>query len=129
MSLGDEPHVGIFWWAPEGPGVLVTDRTPLTEAEPYGDFLTHPAGHFEVWEDWRRLGVLGLRRRRLPPAIASTEYETFPRGRIVFHGPTQTFWIYADGRLQVPAVIKEIKAAFGLNDANSVVKSDSHYRT
>jgi hypothetical protein len=109
--------------------VLVTDRTSLSSAEPYGDFLTHPAGHFEVWEAWRRLGRDGLRSRGLPAAIASTEYETFPRGRIVFHGPTQTFWIYADRRLQVPAIIGEIKAAFGLIAAAAVVKSDSHYRT
>ena len=28
---------------------LVTDLTPLADAEPYGDFLTHPRGHAEVW--------------------------------------------------------------------------------
>ena len=129
MSLEDKTCVGIFWWAPEGSGVLVTDRTPLSAAELYGDFLTHPAGHFDVWETWRRLGVHGLRRRGLPGLIASTEYETFPRGRIVFHAPTRTFWIYADRRLQRPAIIAQIKTAFGLEAAEAIVKSDSHYRT
>lgn len=36
------PSVGIVWGVRDraGPLVLVTDRTPLAEAEPYGDFLT-----------------------------------------------------------------------------------------
>lgn len=53
-------------------------------AEPYGDFLTHSQGHFEVWEGWQRLGPAGLARRGLPAAIACREYDEFPRGRIVF---------------------------------------------
>jgi hypothetical protein len=32
-----EPHVGIFWLLD---GTLLTDSTPLGEAEPYGDHLT-----------------------------------------------------------------------------------------
>lgn len=41
------PAVGIFWRVG---GVLVLDRSPLAEAEPYGDCLTHAAGHYERWE-------------------------------------------------------------------------------
>lgn len=50
--------------------MLVTDLTPLAEAEPYGAFLTHPRGHYEVWEGWRRLGPAGLARRGLPVLVA-----------------------------------------------------------
>lgn len=42
-----EPCVGIFWRVG---GVLVVDRSTLAEAEPYGDPLTHAAGHYERWE-------------------------------------------------------------------------------
>jgi len=33
---------------------LLIDSTSLAEAEPYGDFLTHPRGHYEVWSRWQR---------------------------------------------------------------------------
>lgn len=53
-----------------GPLLLVTGRTPLTAAETYGNFLTHPRGHHAAWEGWRRLGPAGLARRGLPTVIA-----------------------------------------------------------
>lgn len=37
-----ESCVGIFWSVD---GVLVVDRMDLAEAEPYGEYLTHPVGH------------------------------------------------------------------------------------
>jgi hypothetical protein len=42
---GPEPHVGIFWLLD---GTLLTDSTPLDQAEPYGDHLTHPRSHIDV---------------------------------------------------------------------------------
>jgi hypothetical protein len=35
----EEPRVGIFWLIDGKP---LIDSTPLGEAEPYGDHLTHP---------------------------------------------------------------------------------------
>lgn len=40
-SREKEPFVGIFWVID---GRLVIDSTPLSEAEPYGDHLTHARG-------------------------------------------------------------------------------------
>lgn len=59
--------VGIVWRITDGPKTLrlVTDLTPLSQAEPYGDCLTHPAGHYDLWEDRRRLGPAGLAVNRL----------------------------------------------------------------
>ena len=51
------PAVGIFWRVN---GVLVIDRSTLDEAEPYGDCLTHAAGHYERWQEWQALGVARL---------------------------------------------------------------------
>ena len=124
------PSVGIFWSVPEGGyTVLVTDRTPLPEAEIYGDCLTHPRGHHEVWEAWRRLGATVLRRRGLPPAIARHEYEAFPRGRVVYMRGPALFTLYADRRLQRPETIDELVRLFGLAGEHHVVHSDAHYRT
>lgn len=125
------PNVGIFWGVRDqaGPLVLVTDRTFLAEAEPYGDFLTHPSGHCEVWEHWRRLGTAGLSKRGLPNLIAWHEYEHFPRGRIVFDTKTNCFTLYADRRLQAPKILARVLCAFGLDPARCVIRSDLHYRS
>lgn len=124
------PSVGIFWGVPEGGRtVLVTDRTPLSEAETYGDCLTHPRGHHEVWEAWRRLGATALRRRGLPPVIASHEYEVFPRGRVVFMRGHGLFTLYADRRLQRPETIAELVELFALAGQRHAMRSDAHYRT
>ncbi|RVU14215.1 hypothetical protein EOE48_24220 [Methylobacterium oryzihabitans] len=125
-----EPSVGIFWGVPDGGRtVLVTDHTPLTEAEVYGDCLTHPRGHHEVWEAWRKLGATALRRCGLPPAIVSHEYEAFPRGRVVYMREPALFTLYADRRLQRPETIADILQLFGLNGQTHTVRSDAHYRT
>ena len=125
------PCVGIVWGIADGgnPLRLVTDLTPLAQAETYGDSLTHPAGHHDVWEGWRRLGPAGLARNGLPTLIAWHEYEHFPRGRIVFDTGTGRFTLYADRKLQAPSVAGAILHAFGLDPGLCDVRSDSHYRT
>ena len=128
---GEAPHVGIFWGVRDGPAALriVTDLTLLADAESYGDFLTHPSGHYEVWEAWRRLGPAGLASRKLPPTIAWHEYEHFPRGRVVYHCPTARFTVYADRALQGNAVMTRILDAFQLRRAQCDFRSDAHYRS
>lgn len=127
-------RVGIFWGIRSSASaskkfVIVTDETTLDSAEPYDKFLTHPRGHYDVWETWQRLGVSGLKRRRLPEAIAWREYEDFPRGRIVFDTQAARFTVYADKRLQNEEAMSDILATFGLTDASYVIESDAHYRS
>jgi hypothetical protein len=123
--------VGIVWSVRDGSGPrqLVIDSTPLVEAEPYGDFLTHPRGHYEVWEGWRRLGLSGLASRRLPTVIAWHEYEHFPRGRVVFDTRSRRFTLYADRKLQGSAMLVRMLSLFGLDPVLCAVRSDPHYRT
>ena len=124
------PCVGIVWGVRDngGPFLLVTERTPLGRAEAYGEFLTHPRGHYEVWEGWRRLGPAGLARRGLPALIAWHEYEQFPRGRVVFSKTTGRFTLYADRALQARAVLRRVLCAFGLEPGRCAVRPDPHYR-
>jgi hypothetical protein len=121
------PAVGIFWRVD---GVLVVDRSTLDEGDPYGDCLTHAAGHYERWQEWQALGMTRLTALGYPSRIAWTEYDQWPRGRIVYQTATQRFVLYADRRLQQPALIDALKTAFGLEDAKVkvIVRSDSHYR-
>jgi hypothetical protein len=120
-----QPSIGIFWRVNS---VLVIDRSILDEGEPYGDCITHAAGHYERWEDWRAQGAEQLRASGFPDRIASTEYDEWPRGRIVYETLAQRFVLYADRRLQTPGVIDALKTAFGLHEAKVIVMSDPHYR-
>ncbi|MGB8900757.1 MAG: hypothetical protein WCC90_16630 [Methylocella sp.] len=121
------PSVGIFWRVN---GVLVIDRSTLDEAEPYGEFITHAAGHYERWQEWQELGGARLVAKGYPDRISSTEYDQWPRGRIVYETPMRRFVIYADRRLQKPDIIGALKTAFGLTESELIVtiRSDSHYR-
>jgi hypothetical protein len=80
------PAVGIFWRVD---GVIVIDRSTLDEAEPYGDSLTHAAGHYERWQEWQALGVARLTVLGYPGRIVWTEYDQWPRGRIVYQTATR----------------------------------------
>ena len=124
-------NVGIVWGIRDGAGslLLVTDCMSLAKAEPYGNFLTHPRGHYEVWEGWRQLGAAGLARQGLPNLIAWHEYEHFPRGRVVFDTTIQRFTLYADRKLQAPGVLHEVLCAFDLDPTRCAVRSDPHYQS
>ena len=89
--------------------------------------LTRPAttsagssGGSSARRAWRRLG--------LPRQIAATEYDEWPRGRIVYEKPARRFIIYADPRLQAPDIMAAVKTAFGLDHLEAIVRSDLHYR-
>lgn len=120
-----EPAVGIFWRVS---ATLIVDRTPLSRAELYGDCLTHGPGHYESWEAWRQLGPRRLRELGYPAAILNTEYDDWPRGRVVHEVPRRQFVLYADRRLQQPATLAALRTAFGLDAAAVVVRGDPHYR-
>jgi hypothetical protein len=87
--------------------------------------MTHAAGHYERW---KRLGSAQLVVLGYPQRISWTEYDDWPRGRIVYQKPARRFIIYADLRLQKPDVDDALKIAFGLNNAEELVMSDAHYR-
>ena len=119
------PAVGIFWRLDN---VLVIDRSPLAEAEAYGDCLTHAAGHYERWLEWQALGGTALASMGYPTCIAFTEYDEWPRGRIVYERPKRRFVMYADRRLRGVDAIAALKVAFGLQEASVLVTGDPHYQ-
>ena len=122
--------VGIFWRVPTANGPkLVSHVVSLADADEYGDFLTHPTGHYEIWEGWRATGAAALKQIGLPTEITTTEYEDHPRGRVVFDRHADRFVIYADRRLQKAAIIADIKDCFAITGKASIVRSDSHYVT
>ena len=130
VTLSDS-FVGIFWAVQEegSSAVLLDHRCPISEAEPYGDMLTCPHGHYEVWEEWRKNA--GANRSGLNCLIATDEYEEWPRGRIVYSAPHEHFVLYADAQiLSRPDLLAIIYERFGLTADRTQVtepKRDSHY--
>jgi len=116
QSRKKEPHVGIFWVVN---GNLLIDSTALSEAEPYGDHLTHPRSHIDVWEQWRLSG-------RVPE---EAEYEEFPRGRVMFNTKTRRFRLLADRCiLRDKSMVSTIMRAMNLPSKNTDRGTDAHYR-
>lgn len=128
-NIAEQPSVGIFWgMATSERWVLINEMTTLADSEDYGDFLTYPSGHFEIWEPLTRMPLSQLELSNLPALILGKEYEDFPRGRVVFNKPNRLFTIYADRRLQHPAIIQAVCRACCLATQTYVVRSDEHYR-
>ena len=112
----EEPRVGIFWLIDGKP---LIDSTPLSQAEPYGDHLTHPRGHAEVWEQYQRVGT----------APSDMEYEESPRGRVIYHTKTRRFTFLADPCiLKDKSMVSTIMSAMNLPNKSTDKGTDAHYR-
>jgi hypothetical protein len=125
------PSVGIFWGIAEVTNqlALLTQRTTLLQAEPYGDFLTHPNGHYEVWEQLNELPLKVFRTHNLPEQIRMHEYEFYPRGRVVYEIEQKRFFLYLDSKLATESFVAAAKRWFCLADERVAVRFDEHYRT
>lgn len=123
--------VGIFWGvpSPRDTWTILVDSTTLADAEPYGDFLTHPQGHYEIWSTWQKPRRSPTTDMSIVSAIRDHEYEYFPRGRIVYHTKDRLFIVYADRRLQQNPTITAIAEKFGLMPGSFIVRADEHYRS
>jgi hypothetical protein len=112
----EEPQVGIFWVVR---GNLLIDSTALSHAEPYGDNLTHPRGHVEVWEQFQQKGLV----------FPEMEYEEHPRGRVMFNAKTKRFLLLADRCiLRDEKVVRKIMTRMNLPRKTTDRGTDEHYR-
>jgi hypothetical protein len=111
-----KPQVGIFWLVKNR---LLIDSSPLDQAEPYGEHLTHPRSHIDVWTQFQRIG-------KVPH---ESEYEEFPRGRVMHHLASGEFTILADKCiLDRKELVSEIKKTLHLPVKKTKIGSDPHYR-
>ncbi|RUV98960.1 MULTISPECIES: hypothetical protein [unclassified Mesorhizobium] len=122
--------VGFFWIVPNRPGedAILGDGIELTNAETYGEALTHPGGHYEFWENMKARGPAWLRARNVSGALLSTEYEDWPRGRVNFFPKTNRFLLLADPRIMTTSRIDLVRAMFELGDLDVDIDRDGHYR-
>jgi len=110
-----EPSVGIFWLVRDK---LLFDTTPLSRAEPYGDHLTHPRSHIKTWKQFQQIGQ----------APRESEYEEYPRGRVMYHPSPDEFTILADQCiLSRKDLMAQIKKELQL-PKNTKTGTDLHYK-
>ena len=105
---------------------LLVASCHLSEAEPYGDFLTYAPGHYETWQRWRGSRELSAPARAV---VRAYEYEEWPRGRIVFDTINHQFVLYADRQLIGEARVEEICRQFDIPIFGTRVERDAHYRS
>lgn len=110
-----EPLVGIFWLVGDR---LIIDASLLSEAESYGDCLTHRTSHIDFWAEQQRLGTV-------PRDI---EYEENPRGRVTVNAKAHEFYLLADRCiLKDKVTVAKIRREMRL-PANTIMETDLHYR-
>ncbi len=103
------PSIGLFWavTGPDGRICLLTYPCALADAEPFGECLTSPAGHYETCQGWRR-------GRPKPPLTLLTP---------------DRFVVYADRQLLTPSWLAQVMAHFHLPPKRTTARSDLHYRS
>lgn len=110
-----EPRVGIVFLVR---GQVFLESTPLSEAEVHAGCKDHEGGHAQFWKEL-------LANRAIP---VGSEYDEYPRGRIVYHLATQRFAMmldrcFQDHRDVVTTIIESLYLP-----ADRVYESDdSHY--
>jgi len=110
-----KPRLGIFWLVY---GKLLIDSAPVSECEKYGDNLNFSGSHIAVWEQWRQAGK----------APAESEYEEYPRGRVMCDIRTKKFTLLADRCiLKRKDLIVTIKDELHL-PKKTTLGTDPHYR-
>jgi|SRR5215469_14043125 len=108
------PEVGIFWVIDEDP---LIDGTPLNEAGERLDFF-EPKGHSQTWPVYQRVGVVPR----------NSDYQDYPRGRVVYDKETRSFTLFADKCiLKNESMVQKILSDFRLPPQTKTA-SDPLYR-
>ena len=126
MSSNLSASVGPFWFIRTDSGVILIARPcPLGDAETYGDFLTGPDGHYNLWEGWRT----GQAPEGLTSIVRDFEYEEWPRGRVVFNFVRNVFILYGDKQIFKHKLQHRVLEHFGIATAQVEFSSDGHYQS
>lgn len=109
------PHVGIIFVVDDR---ILTESTPASEGEVYGDFVNHVNGHPDFWSRLQADGQVSQYE----------EYQSVPRGRAVVNRLSGRPTLYLDKCIsKKPALVREIKRRLHL-PASVEVLADLHYR-
>jgi hypothetical protein len=122
--------VGPFWVVEEaGRSTIIALAVPLDRADAYGNMLTVDTGHLEHWSRLARRGAGALRAGGIPTAPDRSEYEEWPRGRVLFDRAALRFVVRADSQLHQPHFVRLIAGHFRIEATAATVLPDDHYRS
>jgi hypothetical protein len=115
LRVAGAPEVGIFWVV-DGKPLVFGD--PLNDAEQCGEFKNYEEDHIHLWKFLQRNGIV-------PP---DSEYEDYPRGRVVYNTKTGSFMLFADR-----CILKDEPMVEHLLDelhlpSTTKTESDPHYK-
>ena len=131
--MTDEPGtgmVGLFWIVEDdGRAVLIAHAVRLTEAVAYGDMLTVEMGHAEFWSDLAGRGGRSLSAAGISSVPIWSDYDEWPRGRVLYDGAARAFVIRADRQILGSAFLRLIVDRFYAPIKETQVFSDDHYRS
>ncbi|MET2829309.1 hypothetical protein [Mesorhizobium shangrilense] len=121
--------VGFFWIVPDrlGHDAILGEAFDLAKAETYGEALTHPLGHYDYWTLMKARGPAWLRARNLSGSLLTTEYEDWPRGRLVFFPAQERFTLLADRRIFRSSRLNLVWAMFQVAEHRVDLRRDGHY--
>ncbi|MFT8690631.1 MULTISPECIES: hypothetical protein [Acetobacter] len=123
MNAASEENIGIFWVVSENGGFrFLVDRLPVSQGERYGDAITW-GEHYEFWEQIQSKN----QNRSLSKVPQWSEYEEWPRGRVIYNTREKIFVVYADRKLLSQEMKLAISEEFSLPLSNTRYSADSHY--
>ena len=130
--MSEQSHrgrVGLFWFVEDHRTVCLLGLVvPLDQADCYGDMLAVYTGHAEYWADLAHRGALALRAAGLPTAPVWSEYDEWPRGRVMHDCTCKRFLVRADMQLRRPKFVRIIAERFGIPIQRTLVLADDHYQ-
>lgn len=112
--------IGVFW---VHHGTVIGRAVDVEAGKEYVQgIIDSPDDHVTLWE--KTPGFLNLF-----PALIGTEYQTVPRGRVLYDRTEKKAVVYMDKSLFSDDLKSKISIFFGLEDADTVWRSDPHYTT
>lgn len=100
-------------------GDIISNEVDVRDGEEYGDFVNY-SSHWDLWRA----------AQRYYPQLKNIEYDTFPRGRVVFNKKDRKYIIYLDPKLNNEIDIDLVTDRFNLRNGTYVVDDrDEHYQS
>ncbi len=114
-----EPEVGIYWLY-DG-DIFHQNSVPVSVGIEYGTAVNGTADHYREWSSLQKARVT----QTLPLELRE-EYDSIPRGRVIYHKDTDRYVIF-HGDSTTQEDLAKIREAFNLPQDKTVNEVDFHY--
>ena len=114
-----EPCVGIFWSYDDK--LFHCEYSPLSEGVKTRISIDYEVGHYAAWFIMAKRGLL----EKLPQNLRA-EYDSIPRGRVVYLLKKEKFVVYHGDAFDVHQY-ERIKTLFHLPHDKTIERIDMHY--